>query len=105
MTNINNLTPAEIERLALLVEEAAEVIQVVGKILRHGYEDTNPVDSSGRTNRQLLESELGDLLFMFMMLEHNDDIDSLKVEAEINNKAARIDKWLHHQDINWFTSL
>lgn len=33
----NGLSPAEVERLALLAEECGEVIQTVGKILRHGY--------------------------------------------------------------------
>ena len=37
MNNFNQLTPAETERLAILAEECGEVIQAVGKILRHGY--------------------------------------------------------------------
>jgi hypothetical protein len=31
MTHFNGLTPAQAERLAMLAEEAAEVIQVIGK--------------------------------------------------------------------------
>ena len=57
----NDLTPAEVERLALLAEEAAEVIQVVGKIIRHGYESTHP--NGGKNNRELLEHELSDLIW------------------------------------------
>lgn len=34
--HFNNLTPGEAERLAMLAEECGEVIQAVGKILRHG---------------------------------------------------------------------
>lgn len=34
----NNLTDVEIERLGLLAEECGEVLQLVGKILQHGYE-------------------------------------------------------------------
>jgi hypothetical protein len=36
--SFNQLTDAEAERLALLAEECGEVVQVIGKILRHGYE-------------------------------------------------------------------
>ncbi len=42
--HFNRLTPAEAERLAMLAEEAAEVIQIVGKILRHGYASYHPDD-------------------------------------------------------------
>ena len=34
--HFNNLTPGEAERLAILAEECGEVIQIIGKILRHG---------------------------------------------------------------------
>lgn len=33
----NDLSNAELERLALLLEELGEAQQVIGKILRHGY--------------------------------------------------------------------
>ena len=33
----NELSPAEVERLAILAEEMGEAIQVIGKVLRHGY--------------------------------------------------------------------
>lgn len=38
----NNLTPAEAECLAILIEECAEVQQIACKILRHGYDSCNP---------------------------------------------------------------
>ena len=59
--HFNKLTPAEAERLAMLAEECGEVIQVIGKILRHGYESHHPADPSV-TNRALLGRELTDLL-------------------------------------------
>lgn len=59
MTHFNQLTPAEAERLAMLAEEAAEVIQIVGKILRHGYDSYHP-NSPEITNRDLLGFELTD---------------------------------------------
>lgn len=59
MDHFNKLTPAEDERLAILIEECAEVIQAATKIQRHGYESTDP--DSGETNRAALERERGDL--------------------------------------------
>ena len=51
--HFNGLTPAEAERLAMLAEECGEVIQMVGKILRHGYDSYHPADPN-TTNKQLL---------------------------------------------------
>lgn len=45
MTHFNDLEPGEAERLAILAEEAGELIHAIGKILRYGYESHNP-DSS-----------------------------------------------------------
>lgn len=60
---MNNLTPAQIERLAILIEECSEVQQIACKILRHGYDSKNPLIDDSLTNRQLLQNEMGDLLF------------------------------------------
>jgi hypothetical protein len=49
----NKLNPAEAERLSLLLEECGEVLQIIGKIQRHGY---------GSSNRSLLEKELGHIM-------------------------------------------
>jgi len=45
--HFNGLSPAEAERLALLAEECGEVVQAVCKVLRHGYESTNPTLCNG----------------------------------------------------------
>lgn len=58
--HFNKLTPAQSERLAMLAEECGEVIQIVGKILRHGYDNFHP-DRPSVTNRELLGRELTDL--------------------------------------------
>ena len=55
-----SMQPAQKERIALLLEEAAEVIQVCGKILRHGMHSCHPV--SQEPNQYLLRREICDLL-------------------------------------------
>jgi NTP pyrophosphatase (non-canonical NTP hydrolase) len=96
--NINNLSPAETERLALLAEECGEVIQVVGKILRHGYASANPLIEDSPTNREELEKELGDLLLIMSFLETYQDINPDNVELRMVKKATKITKWLHYQE-------
>ena len=58
--HFNQLTPAEAERLAMLIEECGEVIQIAGKILRHGYASHHPA-TPNITNRDMLASELTDV--------------------------------------------
>lgn len=48
-----DLTNAELERLAILMEECAEVQHIIGKIIRHGYESFNPFDDNKTPNRKL----------------------------------------------------
>lgn len=92
----NGLKPDELERLALLAEEAAEVIQVVNKIIRHGYESSHP-DSPTVTNRVLLERELGDFKAAANLMFMNGDVNPMQVIKAALDKADRMRKWLHHQ--------
>lgn len=95
MEHFNALSPAEAERLALLAEECAEVIQVVGKILRHGYESRHPM--GGATNRSLLQKELGDVLGAINILEDSHDIDGDAVQQATTDKLRNVVQWMHHQ--------
>lgn len=98
MIHFNRLTPAEAERLALLAEECAEVIQVVGKVLRHGYESHNPVfDADQSTNRQLLQKELGDLRAATRLMIRETDVSESEIARAYTDKTARVGRWLHHQ--------
>ncbi len=98
---MNNLSPAEVERLVLLIEESGEIIQAATKILRHGYESTHP-DKPHRTNRMDLEKEIGHfniaLVLMTQSIVEDGTID-LNLE-HINNseyeKSLSISKYLHH---------
>jgi len=93
----NALSNAEIERLALLSEEAGELVQVIGKILRHGYESYNPYQSELGSNREQLEAEIGDLLYSIELMHRNNDIDKWSVEAGCDAAIEKKPKYLHHQ--------
>lgn len=96
MTSANKLSPAEAERLALLAEECGEVIQVVGKILRHGYESYHP-DNPSISNRQLLEKEIGDVRAAVSILTGSMDLNDLMIEGAKSAKFKTVVKYLHHQ--------
>lgn len=96
MRHYNNLTPAEAERLAILSEEIGEVQQIIGKILRHGYENYHPNDPSV-TNRDLLAVELGHFEYAKRLMLHEKDIDGEKIFGSLDAKRNSIKKYLHHQ--------
>lgn len=94
--SFNNLSPAELERLALVAEECAEVQQIIMKIIRHGYESYHPNDLDKITNRILLTKELGDLVFCIGLMVAYEDVDHASVEEAIDEKSSRVWKYLHH---------
>jgi len=96
--HFNQLTPAEAERLALLAEECGEVIQAIGKILRHGYESRHP--DGGPTNREMLERELGDVYAAMDMLSDAGDTDPFAISNAMFLKKGRVRQYLHHQGHN-----
>lgn len=97
MRELPGLTPAEVERLSLLAEECGELIQVIGKILRHGYESRHPNDLNGPTNRGLLGKEGGDVLFALRFLDKNRDVAWAAFEQGCERKSESVGQYLHHQ--------
>jgi NTP pyrophosphatase (non-canonical NTP hydrolase) len=93
--HFNKLTPAEAERLAILGEECGEVVQAIGKILRHGYESRHP--DGGLTNREQLELELGDVLCLGRIMGVAGDISMQAVETRCAVKPAKLVRYTHHQ--------
>lgn len=91
---INGLTAEENERLAVLSEECAEVIQIIGKIQRHGYESTNPDSITGVTNRMLLQQELGDVDAAVTLMVKKNDVTVSVIMAASRNKLKRLVRWL-----------
>ena len=91
--HFNRLTPAEAERLAMLAEEAGEIVQAVGKILRHGFDSYHP-ENPQTTNRMLLEGEINDLYAVVGLLAVAGDIQDCSALDEHISKKLR---FAHHQ--------
>ena len=91
--HFNQLSPAEAERLAMLAEEAGEVIQIVGKILRHGFESYHP-DNPGNTNRDLLADEVCDFLAVVEMMDADFNVAG---GIEPHHAIAKKLRYAHHQ--------
>lgn len=92
------VTPAELERLAILSEECGEVQQAIGKIIRHGYKDKHLVPNK-RTgtilnNRSTLELEIGDMLVAVDRVIDN-DLHRGEVTKYYDEKKA-MNQFLHH---------
>lgn len=68
MSHFNQLTPAEAERLALLVEECGEVVMVAAAILDD--------EGFGREDkyRAMLEKEIGDVVLIVRMMAKAGDV-------------------------------
>lgn len=94
----NRLSPAEVERLAIMAEESSEVIQVVCKILRHGYASTHPASPDGPCNREMLTRELGDVRAAMRLMTEDGDIVPCEVRQAANEKMERITPYLHHHE-------
>lgn len=94
----NGLSAAEVERLAILNEEMAEAQQIVSKILRHGYESSDPTKEVKTTNRLLLAEELGHVEAAIIALSQRGDVRASLVFRSCDQRPAKIAKYLHHQE-------
>jgi hypothetical protein len=100
MTNhFNKLTEAELERLAILAEEASEVQKIVSKIIRHGYASFDPTASDMTSNRSYLQIELGDFLAILDMMVNEKDVDKCMIDDHKAGKERRSPDYLHHQKV------
>lgn len=95
MKHFNKLTPAEHERLTLLIEECSEVIHIASKVMRHGYESKHPQGT--KTNRRLLEEEVSHVRFAIsLMTLDNHDLSIESIENAEYEKDLRVWRYLHH---------
>ncbi len=91
----SQLTPGEIERLAILSEEMGEAIQAIGKILRHGYASYHPDASPDWDNRANLEKELGDVRYAMIALCDAGDLSKIEIHRAADVKKINIQQYLH----------
>lgn len=84
------VTEAESELLNLISEEAAEVIQIVSKTHRFGWDSYNPFDRNKETNRARLESEIGDILTLIDIAVQRKLIDVANIGKAIESKKERL---------------
>jgi NTP pyrophosphatase (non-canonical NTP hydrolase) len=89
-------TPAQVERLDILIEECSEVIKAITSIKRFGFESYNPTLLVSDSNRDDLARELGDLTNAIAMLTEAGDVDPMMVINRAEKKAAEIGKWMQH---------
>lgn len=95
--HFNGLSPAELERLAMLAEECGEVIQIVNKIIRHGYDLCHPARLH-IDNRSMLAHELADLYAVARRMVHEKDISGGWQLGAAEAKAwERKLQYAHHQ--------
>jgi NTP pyrophosphatase (non-canonical NTP hydrolase) len=97
MEHFNKLTAAEDERLAMLTEELGEVLQVIGKIQRHGYASQDPTGQVVGTNRILLETELGHVQAAIRAMSIGTEINEGQIMDAMTEKMRRRKKYQHHQ--------
>lgn len=92
----NCLTDAEAERLAMLAEECGETIQIIGKILRHGYESFDPNDGGKTTNRHLLQAELDDLAAIRLRIVESGELVTTP-DVRLRRIWSKKLRYTHHQ--------
>lgn len=90
----NRLTPGGAEALALLAEECAETIAIIGKILRHGMHSRHP--DTTECNSDLLIYELGDVRAAESIVMSIFGLADGNIDAAKRSKLSRVKKYLHH---------
>jgi NTP pyrophosphatase (non-canonical NTP hydrolase) len=80
------------EALLILAEECAEVIQAISKCQRFGIDVCKP--GKPRTNREHLETELGDVIAMIEILRDDLGLVSLNnIEESRVQKREKLKTW------------
>jgi hypothetical protein len=95
----NGLSDSENELLALLSEECGEVVAIIGKIQRHGFDSRNPDEPDSLTNRLLLEKEIGHVRAAVHLLNEGQHVSEYRIKTAIRSKLeALMLRWLHSHD-------
>lgn len=92
----NGLDNAQIERFALLVEETGELLQSVGKILRHGLYNYNPDNPKHEYNILELTNEIVDVNHAIGLIVSSGDTDTSYAKTRAETRPTRAEKWLYY---------
>lgn len=95
---IPGLLPHELESLALIAEECAEVVAIIGKALRHGLDSCHPVD--GTVNRDEIARELGQVGCAIQIAIDLGILRSTDIDTGLADKWKNVGRFLHHISIN-----
>jgi NTP pyrophosphatase (non-canonical NTP hydrolase) len=80
------------EIILIMSEECAEVAKEVSKIMRFGPDQIKP--GKNKTNIQVLEEELGDLLAMIeLLVDKNVGVTNEGLELAKKAKFEKLKKW------------
>ncbi len=82
----------ELELLGLLQEESAEIIQIISKVRRFGFDSYNPYDPSGKNNKTLTTDEIGDFYAIMALLYDRGTFDPEAVQARVKWKLEKLEK-------------
>ena len=95
--HFNRLKPEEAEALAILSEECGELIQAIGKIMRHGLGSKHP--DSNIQNQDALVREIGDVLAAIRICRAQRLIEWDAIIAARDQKLNRVRQYLHHAKV------
>jgi NTP pyrophosphatase (non-canonical NTP hydrolase) len=79
----------ETEIILIAQEECAEVIQAISKVNRFGIDGIH----NGKSNRDHLEEEIGDLMCMFELMIEYGIIQKESVDNAKERKIAKLKCW------------
>jgi NTP pyrophosphatase (non-canonical NTP hydrolase) len=80
---------SEREIMLIAQEECAEVVQAISKVFRFGFAGIY----DGRTNKDRLEEEIGDLMCMLQMMDEQELIDWTRVSVAAQMKREKLKTW------------
>lgn len=78
------------DTLDMVIEECSEVIQAISKVKRFGLDDGW---GNKQSNRQQLETEIGDLMCLISILVDNKVLDHDAIEVARFKKFLKMEQW------------
>ena len=95
--HFSNLRADQQEALAILAEECGEVVQSIGKILRHGLLSHHP--DGGPSNLTALGKECADVLAALDICESVGLLHTAHLRNGRLAKLERVRQYLHHVEL------